>query len=178
MTTTQISPYERVSAPEARWATALFCEMIRSEQDGKITLVGVHPGAKIRIEGQTTPSEMPTILNFAIAVKLRFPKGDITKPTKMTITAPGSPAVIVNLPFEAPSPSNVARPENLILLGTHLLRVHQPGLIEAVVELEDGSSIYAGALEVEFAAADTAKINKESVVATRSKRGKKRDKSP
>jgi hypothetical protein len=46
-----------------------------------------------------------------------------------------------------------------------------------VVELEDGSSIYAGALEVEFAAADTAKINKESVAATRSKRGKKRDKS-
>ena len=177
MTTTQISPYERASAPEARWATALFCEMIRSEQDGKITLVGVHPGAKIRIEGKTTPSEVPTILNFAIAVKLRFPKGDITKPTKMTITTPGGPAVMVNLPAEAAPPPNIARPENLILLGTHLLQVHQPGLIEASVELEDGSLIYAGALEVEFAVADAADADKKPMVAPRSKRSKTKAKS-
>ena len=178
MTTPQIAPDERIAAPEARWATALFCEMIRFEQDGKVTLVGVHPGAKIRIERQTTPNEVPTILNFAVAVKLRFPEGDITKPTKVTMTPPGGPAVMVNLPSEAASPPNVARPENLILLGTHLFRVHQPGLIEAVVELEDGSRIYAGALEVEFAVAQATDTNKASIGAGRSKRGKKKDKSP
>jgi hypothetical protein len=177
MTTTQVAPNERISTPEARWATALFCEMIRFEQDGKVTLVGVHPGAKIRIERQTTPNEVPTILNFAVAVKLRFPKGDMTKPAKVTMTPPGGPAVVVNLPSEAALPPNVARPENLILLGTHLLQVHQPGLIEAVVELEDGYRIYAGALEVEFAVAQATDRSKESEGAKRSKRGKKKDKS-
>jgi len=178
MTTPQIEPNERISAPEARWATALFCEMIRFEQDGKVTLVGVHPGAKIRIERQTAPNEVPTILNFAVAVKLRFPEGDITKPTKVTMTPPGGPAVMVNLPSEAASPPNIARPENLILLGTHLLPIHQPGLIEAVVELEDGSRIYAGALEVEFAVAQATDTNNASIRASRSNRGKKKDKSP
>ena len=177
MTTTQNSPEERISAPESRWATALFCEMIRFEQDGKVTLVGVHPGAKIRIERQASSTESPTIVNFAIAVKLRFPQGDITKPTKMTITTPGGPPVMVNLPAEAAQPPNIARPENLILLGTHLLQVHQPGLIEARVELEDGSHIYAGALEVEFAVANAADADKKPMVATRSKRSKTKARS-
>jgi hypothetical protein len=101
----------------------------------------------------------------------------MTKPAKVTMTPPGGPAVVVNLPSEAALPPNVARPENLILLGTHLLQVHQPGLIEAVVELEDGYRIYAGALEVEFAVAQATDRSKESEGAKRSKRGKKKDKS-
>jgi hypothetical protein len=63
------------------------------------------------------------------------------------------------------------------LLGTHLLQVHQPGLIEASVELEDGSLIYAGALEVEFAVADAADADKKPMVAPRSKRSTTKAKS-
>jgi hypothetical protein len=172
MSSDQQGAVKQIEPPEARWATALFCEMIRFEQDGKFTLVGVHPGAKVRIERQASPEEATTILNFAIAVKLRFPRGDLVKPIKLLLTTPGGVTVNVDLQAgSAPTPDE-SRPEHLIVLATHLLRIQKSGFVEARVELEDGSLLHAGALHVELSGSDVDNSGKLPAVTPRPKRGK------
>jgi hypothetical protein len=132
----------------SRFAHAIFCDDIRREAQGKVSLIGVIDTGKLIIHGDF-PVTLPKL---CVYLTVNTP---IEQPfNTLSLTLAGPPMADKEISTEIPiNPNRPPAPEGTVAAGVHsgleieFFQFHAPGIIEAVV-LADGERYLAGRLRV------------------------------
>ena len=143
------------------YGVTVFCDDIRFEVNGKMTLVGCY-GAQLNFNGPP-PGILPT---FSALVSLRFPKEYTFETLNLTILkTEGSESVEIfsndskvssDAFSDTPEPGEVDANEKLLSVVVPVqwspLVFSAPGTISVRAKLDSGAEVRAGSLQVNFPA--------------------------